>query len=148
MSEREEIERLKREMRKVDFARQVQEWLKVSRGSDEDRRIAREELDAEYATGPNARERMAPLGREPRLPATAFEIVDDDYLGLDEIEAKRRELAEQGRPHGYDSLAKVFGKNSRTTIVRRYRGRQPPGTRIAGICDDAPAHTHGKGLRD
>lgn len=77
------------------------------------------------------------------------ETIDSDRLGyptLEEIEAKRRELAAAGRPHGFDALG---GKSTnapfpgqRSTIRRRYLGLPPPGSWIPGICDTAPRHPH------
>jgi hypothetical protein len=76
---------------------------------------------------------------------------ESDRLGyptLQEIESKRRELAEAGRPHGYDALG---GKSTsapfpgqRSTIRRRYQdaGLPPPGSWIPGVCDKAPRHPH------
>ena len=92
-----------------------------------------------------------PLRRgRPRPTADSsapLELVTEDYLSLEEIEAERLRLALAGRPHGYDSLAKVLGKNSRTTIVTRYKDREPPGHPIPGVCESAPPHTHGEGRR-
>lgn len=45
---------------------------------------------------------------------------------LAKLDAKRAELAAQGLPHGYDSLAKACGVH-RSTVVRRYKGRTAPG---------------------
>lgn len=70
------------------------------------------------------------------------------YPTLQEIESKRRELAESGRPHGYDALGgKSMGApfpGQRSTIRRRYQdaGLPPPGSWITGVCDKAPRHPH------
>jgi hypothetical protein len=89
----------------------------------------------------------ASAGVDPR----ADQQGESDRLGyptLEEIEAKRRELAAAGRPHGFDALG---GKSTeapfpgqRSTIRRRYLAARlaPPGSWIPGICDTAPRHPH------
>jgi hypothetical protein len=106
--------------------------------------------DSKPAAGLNDRDLVvapASAGVEPR----ADEQVESDRLGyptLEEIEAKRRELAAAGRPHGFDALG---GKSTeapfpgqRSTIRRRYLAARlaPPGSWIPGICDAAPRHPH------
>ena len=76
---------------------------------------------------------------EPEAPGPA---VGNEYLSLAEIEAQRRELAREGQPHGYDKLAKRFGKGARSTIRRRYKGLPPPGVLIPDVCRMAPPHQH------
>jgi hypothetical protein len=119
-------------MRRGEYIRAVDAYLKQGRGTDEERRIARAELDAEAD---------AEVAEPEPLPANVTQF-PNEYLSLDEIEAERLRLAKDGKPHGYDALAKSFGKSSRSTIQRRYKGRQPPGAAIAGVCDARP-HTHG-----
>lgn len=108
-------------------------------------------------------EHREPDGTWPTQTAVSLELgkdeggrrirheVESDRLGyptLEEIEAKRRELAATGRPHGFDALG---GKSTdapfpgqRSTIRRRYlaAGLPPPGSWIPGICDTAPRHPH------
>lgn len=68
------------------------------------------------------------------------------WPSLEDIEAKRLELAKAGKAHGYDALGGASVDHpfpgKRSTIVRRYRGRPSPGTAIAGVCDEAPPHQH------
>lgn len=77
-----------------------------------------------------------------RLPAPT--IPDDAPAGptLAEIERARLRLASEGQAHGYDSLGGPYGvwRNARSTIQRRYRGRQPPGAFIPG-CVTRSRHT-------
>lgn len=49
-----------------------------------------------------------------------------DLISFDELEAMRVQLAGAGEHHGYETLAKACGV-SRSTVVRRYRGRRAPG---------------------
>jgi hypothetical protein len=91
------------------------------------------------------------LGLAPPHNVSSPVQVEADRFGyptLEEIEAKRRELAAAGRPHGFDALG---GKSTnapfpgqRSTIRRRYlaAGLPPPGSWIPGICDTAPRHPH------
>jgi hypothetical protein len=68
------------------------------------------------------------------------------YPTLDQIEVKRLSLAAAGMAHGYDALGGKSPQHpfpgQRSTIVRRYRGLEPPGTWIPGVCDTAPPHQH------
>lgn len=66
------------------------------------------------------------------------------------IEEARRELARQGRAHGYGALSAKSGPfpGQRTTIRRRYESRSlpPPGSPVEGICETAPTHQHHRGV--
>jgi len=132
--DRQEIERIKAEMRRArrmtEQMRMVQAWL----GSPEDRAQAAAELDEERPDV--ASDDIRSIDSEPDLPN-----VTDDRISFEELEAERLERAQAGLPHGYDHLARAC-LTSKSTVQRRYKGRQPPGSEIAGVCDQAPKHQH------
>lgn len=134
---RAEIDQAKRQLLSGQRMRETARLVEAIFGSAEAQRIAREELAAEAATP------VAPSEAPPAVPTS--QALTDDYMALAEIEAERRALAAAGRPHGYDPLASAFGKGSRSTIQRRYKGLPPPGSPIPGVCDSAPPHAHHEG---
>jgi hypothetical protein len=104
---RDEIERVKRNMRFEDQARRLEEGLRLWEGSDEDRAIARAELDAEA--------NRDGLEGQPEMGAAAD---SDDRITYEGLEAKRRAYSGATRT-GHRRLA----CRSQTCAMRRRRIR-------------------------
>lgn len=90
-------------------------------------------------------------GEQPNAPATEPLPArtppgpdPDKYLTLAQCEEERHRLARSGKPHGYDSLSRKRGPfpGMRSTIVRRYKGKPPPGEPIPGVCENVRPHAH------
>lgn len=97
MSDRKEIERIKRDMRHADRLVELKGIIQAWRGSDEDRAIARAEIDAE-ADVATASVPLTPERNDPRQMTTR-----------EEVEAARRGLEKDGKPSGERSIAAALG---------------------------------------